>query len=157
MKLMENARKKHGKSIFQYHEILDLEYYTVRQLSYKPAIDYILKTQRMFDENYPEILRSVTVINAPRIFPILFGFIKPLLTKQTLSKLSVFGTDEEKWKGHFREKFPMERFPPRWGGTLKGSDEFCSQDDVWLDYPIPLRYFKEGIKEKRIALWYLMD
>jgi len=144
MQIIENARKRTGKPVFQYHEVIDLEYYTIRQLSYKPAINYILQTQRQFDDNYPEVLRTVTVINAPRIFPILFGFVKPLLSKQTMDKISVFGTDEEKWKAHFREKFPIERFPPRWGGTRKGSDEFCSQEDVWVEYPIPLRYFKES-------------
>jgi len=101
--------------------------------------------QKMYDANYPEALRSIIIINAPRIFPILFNLFKPLMTKQTLEKVCVFGTDEEKWKAFLGEKFDMGLFPTRWGGSRKGTDEFCSQEDIWFFSPIPLRYFKEGI------------
>jgi hypothetical protein len=141
---VEETVKKTGKPVIQYHQVIDFEHYSVRHMSYKPSLDYIMQSQKQFDENYPEFLKSITVINAPKIFPVLFSLFKPLMTKQTLEKLNVFGTDEEKWKAYLREKFPMERFPPRWSGTLQGSDEFCSQEDVWLYSPIPLRYFKEG-------------
>ncbi len=77
-----------------------------------------------------------------------------MLPKATLDKLTIFGRNENAWKEFFVQKeFPMHKFPPRWGGTLQGSDEFCSQEDVWTEAPIPLKYFKEGeLCEKKIVL-----
>ncbi len=64
-----------------------------------------------------------------------------------LDKVNVFGCKEEEWIEFFKQKkFPMHKIPPRWGGTLKGEDEFCSQESsIWVDAPIPLRYFKDGM------------
>lgn len=145
MNIIKERREKTGNPVYTYHEIIDMDYYSYKSFTYKPAITYILETQRMFDENYPDVLKSVTVINAPKIFALLFALIKPMLPKETLDKLTIFGRNEDAWKEFFVQKeFPMHKFPSRWGGSLQGSDEFCSQDDVWVEAPIPLKYFKEG-------------
>lgn len=81
----------------------------------------------------------------PPNFPDFFNLFKPMMNKHMLEKLQVFGNKEEERINLFKQKkFPMAKFPPRWGGTLKGEDEFCSQESVWPDYPIPIRYFREG-------------
>lgn len=148
---IREARQKTGKPIYTYHEIIDMEHYSLKAFTYKPAVDYILETQKMFDANYPDILKTVTVINAPKMFALLFSILKPLIDKNTLDKVSIFGSDEDAWKKRFIEKgFPMHKFPPRWGGTLLGSDEFCSQESCWIEFPIPLEYFREGNSDSQI-------
>jgi hypothetical protein len=105
-----------------------------------------VESQKIMEANYPEMLRSMLIINAPKIFAMAFNLVKPVLPKETLEKMDIYGGDEEEWKKAIRERgFSLEKIPIRWGGTLKGEDAFCSQDtSVWLDGPLPLSYFSNG-------------
>lgn len=143
----EIASRKKGLRIVK---VVDMEHYSCKELTYGPSREFILQTNRIFDENYPEILKSCVIINTPRIFSIMWNMIKPFLSKATLSKVQIYGAtgqDEETWKNVLRMdlKLNPERVPRRWGGTRVG-DAFCSQDTlVWIDAPIQLTYFTEGM------------
>jgi len=141
----EQALNKRGIRLVQ---IVDMEGYSYKELMYKPGLDYILQTQKIFDENYPEMLHSVIIINAPRVFSVLFNLVKPLISKETQAKMSVYGPNEDEWKAVIREKFDVTKFPKRWGGSREGSDLFCSQDtEVWPDGPLPLKFFSKGMNK----------
>lgn len=139
LKEIEEALRKKGLRLVQ---IVDMEYYSSAQLVHGPTREYILKTHKIYDENYPEILKSVLVINAPKVFTLLFSMIKPFLSKETIGKVSIYGHDEETWKRVIQERFAIDKIPKRWYGSREGTDEFCSQDkEVWPNGPIPLKFF----------------
>jgi len=56
---------------------------------------------------------------AGRAFVWGFNLVKPFMTKHTLSKISIHGFDESKWKPAFRETLPEESIPRRYGGTAE--------------------------------------
>ncbi len=41
------------------------------------------------------------------------------MAKHTLSKISIFGTNEEKWKPVLNEILPVDAIPPEFGGCAK--------------------------------------
>jgi hypothetical protein len=89
-----------------------------------------MKQHIMLDSNYPETLAHVSVINAPKIFSVLFNMLKPFTSKATLAKISIF--DHNNWQNEIGKQFPLELIPPKWGGTRAGRDEFCSGDPIWI-------------------------
>jgi hypothetical protein len=101
----------------------------------KMCRDFIIRLHANMDSNYPEILRYLMIINAPRVFTLVFNLIKPLIPKATLDKMEIFGPDKEEWKAVIKQKFPIEMIPPYWGGTLQGKDEFCSGSPIWIQGP----------------------
>jgi len=144
MHYLAEARARTGKQAFQFNEIMDFEGYSIRQITHKPTMEYMQKMTKMFDENYPEVVKTIIMVNTPRIFPILFNIFKPMLTKHMLEKMNVMGNKREEWVAFFKEKgFPLQKIPTHWGGSLEAEDEFASTLDIWECAPIPLRYFKE--------------
>jgi hypothetical protein len=101
--------------------------------------------QGMMDSHYPEILKNVMIVNAPRAFAVLFAMLKPFIPKHTLDKIDVFGSDQTKWKKVVAERYPLDKIPPFWGGTLKGVDEYCSGHEIWIQGPSDLNAYMKGM------------
>jgi hypothetical protein len=54
----------------------------------------LMSTLTKFDQdNYPEMLGRICIINAPMVFKAIWALIKPLLNPRTLSKIQVTGGD----------------------------------------------------------------
>lgn len=45
----------------------------------------------MFEANYPERTKRIIVVNAPKVFPMAYGFIKPFMDEHTREKIVVLG------------------------------------------------------------------
>lgn len=120
--------------------------YSYRQMATKQCREFMARMQKSFDENYPEVLRYAMIVNAPKVFSVIFNLLKPVIPKATLEKIDIFGPDPEKWKSIVREKFPTENIPPHWGGSLEGADEFCSGHPIWIQGPADMNAFMKGNK-----------
>ncbi|CAL8141437.1 unnamed protein product [Orchesella dallaii] len=140
-KMLRDVSEQQGRKVTQIVEIIDLAGYSYRQLTSKQCRDFMVKMQICVDSNYPELLHYCMVINAPKIFHILFSVLKPFIPKQTLEKVDIFGPEPEKWKRVVQERFLLETIPPHWGGTRLGSDAYCSQNDIWVQGPVPINFF----------------
>jgi len=119
--------------------------YAYRQMSSKISREFMIETQKMLDSNYPELLKYAIIINAPKIFAVLFAMMKPFISKYTLEKLDIYGPNRAKWRKAIAEKFPLEQIPPYWGGTLEGKDEYCSGSEIWTQGPNDLHSFMKGL------------
>lgn len=62
-----------------------------------------------FEANYPERLKTAFLINAPKVFSILFALIKPLLTARTLSKVQIYASNAAKWKLALLNNIPADQ------------------------------------------------
>ncbi|CAG7815171.1 unnamed protein product [Allacma fusca] len=122
--------------------ILDFDGFTYRQIAHRTVLQGFLEVIRVFDANYPELLKSCYVINAPKIFNALFTLIKPVLNSRTLVKIHIFGPNKPKWQEALLKHTESDQLPPFWGGTRPGRDEFCSDD--WFMEPLPPNFFKRG-------------
>lgn len=141
MEMLRRLGEQQGRQVTQLVEIIDLEGYNYRQLTSRLCREFLIRMQTALDANYPELLRYALVINAPKIFHIIFNVLKPFIPKQTLEKVDIYGPEPEKWKKVLAERFPLELIPKHWGGTREGSDEFCSQDGIWVQGAVPISFF----------------
>ncbi|CAG7815173.1 unnamed protein product [Allacma fusca] len=128
--------------IYQGTVICDFDGFGYRQIAHRTVLQGMLEVLRVFEANYPEVLKAAYVINAPTIFNYLFTLIKPLLNSRTLAKVQIFGPNKQKWQEVILRQIDADQIPPFWGGSKPGRDEFCSDD--WFMEPLPPNFFKRN-------------
>jgi len=111
-----------GKTVSTQTVILDMENLSARQLGYKPVREAGIEVAKQAEANYPESLRRIFIINAPKIFTLAFAMIRPLLTQVTLDKIKFFGTDKSEWKAALLEDIDADQLPAYYGGTMTDPD-----------------------------------
>ncbi|XP_048467682.1 SEC14-like lipid binding 8 [Rhincodon typus] len=80
--------KKHNKHIEAITMIYDCENLGMKHL-WKPAVELYGEVLTMFEDNYPEGLKTLFVIKAPKIFPVAYNLIKHFLSEDTRKKIQV--------------------------------------------------------------------
>ena len=107
--------------IVRYHVVYDMSGLGMRHLS-KDFV-FIMKSQtKLFQIHYAELLSSINVINAPAVFAGVFALVKPMMSAETLRKLSILGGHRPTWRARLVEMFPPEAVPQLLGGTMPNSD-----------------------------------
>ncbi len=149
--ILKECSKKAGRPVTSFIELADLEGYSFRQIATKECRETGIQMQQIFDLNYPEVMKSVMMVNAPKIFALVYNIMKPFVSKATLEKIEIFGPDVEKWQAAVGKKFPMQLVPRHWGGTLDGNDEYCSDSDIWLHGALGPKFFSDG-KERGLIM-----
>ncbi|CAG2230641.1 Retinal-binding protein [Mytilus edulis] len=84
-----------------------------------PGIKLHLHLVKVLEDNYPEMLKRLLVINAPLIFPLLHKIARPLLSEDTRQKLYVKG---DNYKDLLLSFIDAENLPACYGGTLTDPD-----------------------------------
>ncbi|XP_051887849.1 SEC14-like protein 2 [Pristis pectinata] len=110
--------KKHGKHIEAITMIYDCENLGLKHL-WKPAVELYGEVLTMFEDNYPEGLKMLFVIKAPKIFPVAYNLIKHFLSEDTRKKIQVLGGN---WKEVLLQNIDAEQLPVYYGGTLTDPD-----------------------------------
>ena len=87
-----------------------------------PALDTAIQLVQLYEGNYPELLRRVYVINAPKIFSVLYSMLKPFMHEKTKNKIQIFGHDSKQWRTAIQEDFDPEELPACYGGTKTDPD-----------------------------------
>ena len=94
------------------------------------------------EANYPEVLKHVIVVNgnllcyiplfcfffaAPKIFPICFGIIKPLLSERTKQRIKILGRN---WRSDLLAYISPDQLVKHYGGTRCDStgDPMCKEN-----------------------------
>ena len=100
-------------------------------------MDVFLLQVQLFEKNFPGNLRRLFVINgklytfnifssaiqiftflsAPKIFPILFSMIKPILNSSLLDRIKIFDANKEIWLAGLLEEIELDEIPACYGGT----------------------------------------
>ncbi|XP_061117604.1 SEC14-like protein 2 [Conger conger] len=110
--------EKLGKNIESITMIYDLDGLGMKHL-YKPAIETYGEVLTMFEENYPEGLKRLFVIKAPKLFPVAYNLIKHFLSENTRRKINVLGAN---WQEVLLKHIEPEQLPAIYGGTLTDPD-----------------------------------
>jgi len=108
-------------SVTQVIIIFDLKGYSFRQLMHRQTISTLSEWTRRSEELHPQQLKSFYVINAPKIMPILFGLLKPFMSTNTVSRVSIFGSNEVVWRKVLLEDISTDQLIEGYGGTRKMS------------------------------------
>ncbi|XP_060077260.1 SEC14-like protein 2 [Ylistrum balloti] len=106
--------EKLGHKVDEVIVIYDLEYLGMKHL-WKPGVDVFCEIVDMFEWHYPETLKLVFVINAPRFFPIAYNIVKPFLSEATASKVRIFGTSN--YSSALLQYIDADQLPKVYGGT----------------------------------------
>ncbi|CAG9772686.1 unnamed protein product [Ceutorhynchus assimilis] len=102
--------------------IFDMDGFSLRQYAWRPAGEFIIALLQMYEANYPEILKSCYIINAPRVFAIAFNVVKKFLNEYTISKIQIFKKDPKKWKAAILSNVAPDQLPKHFGGELEDPD-----------------------------------
>merc|ERR1719180_471195 len=129
-KSMANMRQKTKElntPVTQHIFIFDLEGFSLSTATHTPTLDILQRLISIYEANYPETLKAAYVLNAPKVFQIVFRIVKGAVEQKTLSKIQVFGTED--WKEPLSEAVGLGVLPAKWGGTNSSAD-ICMGDQV---------------------------
>jgi len=112
--------------------ILDVQGVGIKNFS-KDARELIMRLQKIDNDNYPETLCRLYIINAGQGFKMLWGTIKSFLDPQTASKIHVIGS---KYQNKLLEIIDESELPDFLGGKCRcETNGGCSKSDKgpWKD------------------------
>ncbi|XP_018411003.1 PREDICTED: SEC14-like protein 2 [Nanorana parkeri] len=107
-----------GKRVEEVVMIYDVEGLGLKHL-WKPGVELYGEVLKMFEDNYPEALKRLFVIKAPKLFPVAYNLIKHFLSEDTRRKIIVVG---ENWKEVLQKYIDADQLPKYYGGTLTDPD-----------------------------------
>ncbi|XP_050458976.1 SEC14-like protein 2 [Cataglyphis hispanica] len=122
LKLAREQSKKHGQIANQLTVIFDMDGFNLKQYLWRPAGELVLTLIQMYEANYPEILKTCFIINAPRVFAFAFSITKKFMNDYTLSKIQIYKADPSKWQPVILKVIPKDQLPAHFGGTLCDPD-----------------------------------
>ncbi|XP_072289738.1 SEC14-like protein 2 [Eucyclogobius newberryi] len=118
--------------------IYDVEGLGLRHL-WKPAIETYGEILQMFEDNYPEGLKRLFVIKAPKLFPVAYNLVKHFLSENTRQKIHILGAN---WAEVLLKYIEAEELPAIYGGKRKDpdGDPRCR---TWINHvgPVPQSYY----------------
>ncbi|NXX80696.1 S14L2 protein, partial [Urocolius indicus] len=134
----EQQSQKLGKKIEMVLMVYDCEGLGLKHL-WKPAVDTYGELLSMFEENFPECLKRLFIVKAPKIFPVAYNLVKHFLSEDTRKKVVVLGSN---WKEVLQKYIDPAQIPVEYGGTLTDpdGDPKCSSK---INYggDVPERYY----------------
>ncbi|XP_018617892.2 SEC14-like protein 2 isoform X1 [Scleropages formosus] len=114
----DQQSEKLGKVVESITMIYDLEGLGLKHL-WKPAIEAYGEVLTMFEDNYPEGLKRLFVIKAPKLFPVAYNLVKHFLSEDTRSKIIVLGAN---WQEVLLSYIHPDQLPAVYGGNLTDPD-----------------------------------
>lgn len=106
---------------------------------WRPAIETFGEILQMFEENYPEGLKRLFVIKAPKLFPVAYNLVKHFLSENTRQKIHILGAN---WQEELLKYIDAEELPVIYGGrrTDPDGDPRCR---TWINHvgPVPRSYY----------------
>ncbi|ELK31521.1 SEC14-like protein 2, partial [Myotis davidii] len=107
-----------GKRVDSITMIYDCEGLGLKHL-WKPAVETYIEFLCMVEDNYPEKLKRLFVIKAPKLFPVAYNLVKPFLSEETRKKIMVLGAN---WKEVLLKYISADQVPVEYGGTMTDPD-----------------------------------
>ncbi|KAI8434560.1 hypothetical protein MSG28_003106 [Choristoneura fumiferana] len=108
----------HGPHALKVTVLFDLEGFNMRQYAWKPAAEMVFTLLQLYEANYPEILKSCFIVNAPKVFSLAFSVIKKFMHEYTISKIKIYGSDAKKWQAQVLQLIDKDQLPVHYGGTV---------------------------------------
>uniref|UniRef100_A0A8C1SL47 SEC14-like lipid binding 8 n=1 Tax=Cyprinus carpio TaxID=7962 RepID=A0A8C1SL47_CYPCA len=105
-----------GRNIEAITMVYDCEGLGMKHL-YKPAIETYGEVCFLY--NYPEGLKRLFVIKAPKLFPVAYNLVKHFLSEDTRRKVIVLGSN---WQEVLQKYIDPEELPAYYGGKLTDPD-----------------------------------
>jgi len=115
LKLTEESAHRLQQPISTWTMLLDLDGLNMRHL-WRPGVKALLHIIEICEANYPETLGRVLIIRAPRVFPILWTLVCPLIDETSRGKFLFYAGDHFLGAGGLAEYLPEDKVPDWLGG-----------------------------------------
>lgn len=123
MKLaFEQSQKTGNPACRQVVVIFDMENFNLKQYVWRPASEVVISLIKMYEANYPEILKCCYIINAPKVFAFAYNMVKNFLGEYTITKIKIYKSDQSKWLPPILERCDPSQLPAHFGGTQTDDD-----------------------------------
>uniref|UniRef100_A0A8D7ZT69 SEC14-like protein 2 n=4 Tax=Culex pipiens TaxID=7175 RepID=A0A8D7ZT69_CULPI len=123
MKLaFEQSQKTGNPACRQVVVIFDMENFNLKQYVWRPASEVVISLIKMYEANYPEILKCCYIINAPKVFAFAYNMVKNFLGEYTITKIKIYKSDQSKWLPPILERCDPSQLPAHFGGTQTDED-----------------------------------
>lgn len=110
----ENTRV-FGRPISCWTCLVDLEGLNMRHL-WRPGVKALLRIIEVVEANYPETLGRLLILRAPRVFPVLWTLVSPLIDENTRKKFLVYAGNDYQGSGGLVDYISREIIPDFLGG-----------------------------------------
>ena len=110
---------------------------------WRPGVKALLHIIEICEANYPETLGRVLIIRAPRVFPILWTLVCPLIDETSRGKFLFYAGDHFLGPGGLSEYLPEEKIPDWLGGASSTGE--C----LWIIYPVCQKIIKIKIRKNK--------
>ncbi|XP_017283665.1 SEC14-like protein 1 [Kryptolebias marmoratus] len=111
----ENTRV-FGRPISCWMCLVDLEGLNMRHL-WRPGVKALLRIIEVVEANYPETLGRLLILRAPRVFPVLWTLVSPLINENTRKKFLVYAGNDYQGPGGLVDYIDREIIPDFLGGN----------------------------------------
>ncbi|CAH3196634.1 unnamed protein product, partial [Porites evermanni] len=121
MSLARQRAAKLGVRNEQVVMLMDMEGLGLKHL-WKPGITksfFFQQVTAFYEDNFPEVMKNILVVKAPKLFPIAYSLVKPFLNEVTRNKVKIFGGD---WKSELLEYIDEDNLPEYYGGKCRDPD-----------------------------------
>ncbi|XP_072298626.1 SEC14-like protein 1 [Eucyclogobius newberryi] len=110
----ENTRV-FGRPVSCWTCLVDLEGLNMRHL-WRPGIKALLRIIEVVEANYPETLGKLLIVRAPRVFPVLWTLVSPLIDENTRTKFLVYAANDYQGAGGLVDYIDKQYIPDFLGG-----------------------------------------
>lgn len=110
----ENTRV-FGRPVSCWTCLVDLEGLNMRHL-WRPGVKALLRIIEVVEANYPETLGRLLIVRAPRVFPVLWTLVSPLIDDNTRRKFLVYAGNDYQGTGGLVDYISREFIPDFLGG-----------------------------------------
>ncbi|XP_072456062.1 SEC14-like protein 4 isoform X2 [Notamacropus eugenii] len=114
----ELQSEKLGKKIETFIMIFDLEYLGLKHF-WKPATEVYQEFFSILENNFPETVKNLIVVKAPKLFPVAYNLVKAFISEETQRKIVILGAN---WKKDLQKFINPDQLPAEYGGTLTDPD-----------------------------------
>ncbi|KAH0586157.1 hypothetical protein H2248_007422 [Termitomyces sp. 'cryptogamus'] len=129
--ILPAATRKAGQPIGSVFVIVDLKGFGLSQFWQMKTL--ARKSFQISQDYFPETMGQLAIVNAPSIFPVIWGMIKPWISKETADKVDILGSD---YKDVLLKLIDADCLPSSLGGTCEcpeygGCHKSCP--GPWMD------------------------
>ncbi|XP_075035257.1 SEC14-like protein 5 [Mixophyes fleayi] len=104
-----------GSPISSWTCLVDLEGLNMRHL-WRPGVKALLRIIEVIEANYPETLGRLLIVQAPRVFPVLWTLVSPFINENSRRKFLIYSGNNYQGPGGIADYLDKEIIPDFLGG-----------------------------------------
>jgi len=143
------------KPIQQIIVICDAKKFTFKQMTSPGATELAIEQLKRIEPNYPDGLKLLVVVNAPKVAKLAYKIVKPFVNEKTLKNVKLFPKCNLKVKKFLLQYIDADELPQKYGGNKKigGSADpgLLNDDDEMSGNPDDMEEAEDMIEAKVAA------